>query len=208
MIDGKMVLGLIPARAGSKAIKLKNIQGCAGKPLIQWTIEAAKASKYIDEVAVSSDSDTILNATAGVTRITRPAELAADDTEMAPVILDALQYYRYPICVLLQPTSPLRTAADIDGALELLMDRKAKTVVSVYESHAVEFDGTEPLRRQDRKPSLMLNGAIYAFKVDVFRETGALIDERTVPYVMPQERSIDIDVPLDMALASLLIGGA
>lgn len=208
MIDGKMVLGLIPARGGSKGLHLKNIARCGGKPLIQWTVEAAKASKYIDEVAVTSDSDAIFAVTdgMGVTKITRPAALAEDETEMAPVILDALQYYRYPICVLLQPTSPLRTAADIDGALELLTAKDAQTVVSVYKSHLVPFDGTEPKRRQERKPMLVLNGAVYAFKVSRFKETQTLIDKDTVPYVMSQEHSVDVDVPLDMALAQLLIG--
>jgi N-acylneuraminate cytidylyltransferase len=211
MIDGKSVLALVPARGGSKAIRLKNIQLCGGSPLIEWTLQAAVGSKYIDRVLVSSDSKKIREVAAqtpGVLAVNRPTGLAEDDTPMAPVIMDALKWQpECDVCVLLQPTSPLRTAADIDGALELLVNSNAKTVVSVYESWSVPFTGEDPPRRQDRKPTLLLNGAVYAFDVARFKETGALIDKDTVPYVMPAERSCDVDVPRDLALASLLIGG-
>ncbi len=205
------VVAIVPARGGSKSIPKKNIQPCAGKPLLAWTISAAKASKYITEVIVTSDDDDILAVARNehtVTTIRRPAELATDEAEMPPVILHALEFYRYKIAVLLQPTSPLRTAEDIDGALELLISSGAKTVTSVYESHAVVFDGTDPKRRQDRTPTLLLNGAVYCFDVARFRETHTLIDKDTVPFVMPQSRSVDIDAPVDMALASLMIGRA
>lgn len=209
MINGQQVIALVPARGGSKSIPRKNIAPCAGRPLLTWTIAAAKGSKYIDEVAVSSDDDAILDIAKSehtVTAIKRPPELAEDDTPMAPVIIDALTYYRYPICVLLQPTSPLRTAADIDGALELLVSSGANTVTSVYESHAVPFTGVDPARRQDRKPTLFLNGAVYCFRVGAFMETRELINARTVPYVMPEARSVDVDYPTDMAVAAALIG--
>lgn len=212
MIDGKRVLALVPARGGSVGVPMKNVQPCAGKPLIGWTLEAAVESQYIDVIAVSSDSPTILDCAhkMGVAfrPIVRPAELATDEAEMPPVIEHALLALGDPsdLCVLLQPTSPLRTAEDIDGALETLVRRCAKTVTSVYESYAVPFDGTDPARRQDRKPTLFLNGAIYAFDVARFLQTGALIDRDTVPFVMPQERSVDVDAPVDMAVASLLVG--
>lgn len=210
MISGKRVLALVPARGGSKGVPLKNVQPCAGKPLIAWTIEAAKASKYIDETTVSSDSLAIVDcaqAFGDVSAVHRPAELATDEAEMPPVIANALETMRgFDICVLLQPTSPLRTAEDIDGALELLVSSGAKTVTSVYESYAVPFTGVDPPRRQERKPALYLNGAIYAFRVARFLETLTLIDERTVPFVMPQERSVDVDFPHDMAVAAALIG--
>ncbi len=209
MIGNQQVIALVPARGGSKSIPQKNIAPCAGKPLLAWTIAAAKASKYIDEIAVTSDDDAILAVAKEahtVTTIKRPPELATDEAEMVPVIKHALEFYRYPICVLLQPTSPLRTGTDIDGALELLVSSGAKTVTSVYESHAVVFDGTDPKRRQDRKPTLFLNGAIYCFAVGRFKETGTLIDKDTQPYVMPKERSVDVDFEVDLALATLLIG--
>lgn len=212
MIDGKRVLALIPARGGSKGIPLKNIQPCAGKPLITWTIDAARASKYVDFVAVTSDSKLVRNIAAQSLAylITRPDDLSADECEMAPVIEHALSSlevggYTDNICVLLQPTSPLRSSADIDSALELLISSNAKTLTSVYESYAVPFIGVDPPRRQERKPTLMLNGAIYAFDVARFKETHALIDRDTVPYVMPQSRSVDVDHPLDMAIAAMVI---
>lgn len=210
MIGKHRVIALVPARGGSVGIPLKNVQPCAGKPLIAWTIEAANASRYIDVVAVTSDSAAILDCAQSfgdVMTINRPVELAADDTEMPPVIAHALQpTMGYDVCVLLQPTSPLRTAADIDGALELLVNNGAQTVTSVYESHAVPFTGIDPPRRQDRKPTLMLNGAVYAFDVETFRKTMTLIDKDTLPYVMPHARSVDIDAPVDMAVAQALIG--
>ncbi len=211
MIDGKKVLALVPARGGSKSIPQKNIQPCAGKALIAWTLEAAKASKYIDEVAVSSDSLVILECAESfgdISAVHRPPELATDEAEMPPVVANALaQLKGFDLCVLLQPTSPLRTAEDIDGALELLISSGAKTVTSVYESHSVMFTGVDPPRRQERKPTLMLNGAVYAFDVERFKATLALIDRDTVPFVMPNDRSVDVDYPRDLALASLLIGG-
>lgn len=208
MIEGRSVIAVIPARGGSKGVTKKNIAPCAGKPLLTWTIAAAKASKYVDEILVTSDDDDILALAKSehtVTTVKRPAELATDEAEMPPVIMHALEYYRYPLAVLLQPTSPLRTGADIDGALELLTSSGATTVTSVYESHAVVFDGTDPKRRQDRKPTLFLSGAVYCFDVARFRETQTLIDSATLPYVMPPERSVDIDAPLDMAIAQTII---
>jgi CMP-N-acetylneuraminic acid synthetase len=214
MIEGLRVLALIPARGGSKGLPLKNIQQCAGRPLMGWTVEAAKASKYVDAIHVSSDSDGILEAARllGVGAIKRPDELATDEAETAPAVLHTLDTLEdedaaFDVCVLLQPTSPLRTAEDIDGALERLMRHQAKTVASVYESYAVPFTGVDPPRRQERKPTLMLNGAVYAFDVRRFRETRALIDADTATYVMPQSRSVDVDVPLDMAVAAMMIGG-
>lgn len=211
MIDGRRVIALVPARGGSKGVPQKNVQPCAGKPLISWTLEAAHASRYVDTVAVSSDSIAILECASRAgdfVPVMRPGELATDEAEMPPVIDHALRKVDgYDICVLLQPTSPLRIAADIDGALELLASSAAKTVVSVYESYAVPFTGIDPPRRQERKPMLLLNGAVYAFDVARFRETLALIDKDTVPYVMPQARSVDVDHPLDLAVAAMMIGG-
>lgn len=210
MIGSKRVVALVPARGGSRGIKLKNIQPCAGKPLIAWTIEAAGASRYIDAVAVSSDSLAIIDCAqtfGDAVAVHRPPELATDEAEMPPVIVNALEQLRgFDIGVLLQPTSPLRTADDIDGALDLLSSKGADTVTSVYESYAVPFTGIDPPRRQERKPTLLMNGAIYAFRVEAFLKTLQLVNGRTLPYVMPQERSVDVDYPQDMAVAAALIG--
>lgn len=213
MINGKEVLAIVPARGGSKGIPLKNIANCGGKPLIAWTMEAARRSKYVDTVVISSDevliSRTALAFHPDAIWLRRPAELATDETKMEAVIDDVIGQLPsgpFAFCVLLQPTSPLRTTEDIDASLELLVCRAAATVTSVHESYAVPFTGMDPPRRQDRKPTLMLNGAIYAFDVERFMQTHRLIDEETLPYVMPAERAVDVDYPLDLALAGLLIG--
>lgn len=232
MINGKRVLGLIPARGGSKGIPLKNIQPCGGKPLIAWTIEAARESKYIDRAVVSTDSGDIARLCDDT--LMRPASLATDEAPMEGVVLHALDNLPdYDICVLLQPTSPLRTAGDIDGALEqleapyfttsdikeaisalgdrlagsIIPSRRYDSVVSVHESYAVPFTGEDPPRRQDRNPTLFLNGAIYAFRVDYFKRVKKFVTPESVPFVMPAERAVDVDIPLELSLASLLIGG-
>ncbi len=206
MINDLNVLAIIPARGGSKGIPGKNISSCAGKPLILWTLDAAHDSDLIDIVVTSTDSDAIEDVCDGAV-ILRPARLAKDETPMEPVVIHALDTMMATsgIAILLQPTSPLRTAADIDEAICLLEATRANTVASVHESWAVPFTGIDPPRRQDREPTLFLNGAIYVFRVPWFREHRRFVDPDTVPYVMPAERSVDVDYPVDLALAGLLI---
>jgi N-acylneuraminate cytidylyltransferase len=205
VIKNQRVLAIVPARGGSREIPFKNIASCAGKPLIAWTLEAARESKYIDQIIVSTDSLAISQVAMKhgcSAAVSRPPELATDDAPMDGVVLHALDAFPgYDIAVLLQPTSPLRTATDIDGALELLTD----SVVSVHESYVVPFTGEDPPRRQDRKPTLYLNGAIYAFRVDWFRKTRKFVAPESVPYVIPATRAVDVDYPIDMALAATVI---
>ncbi len=207
MIAGKRVLALIPARGGSKGIKNKNIAECAGDSLISYTIFAAYRSKYIDHVVTSTDDNKIYAEAidCGSHVIDRPAHLATDEAGTEGVVLHAIGALRdtFDIICLLQPTSPLRTAADIDGCLELLMTYES--AVSVCEGHHVVFDGTEPKRRQDRPPTLVLNGAVYCCYVKDFMEHRAFITGKTAPYVMPPERSVDIDTPADLEYASYLL---
>ncbi len=208
MIGGKRVLALIPARGGSKSIPLKNIARCDGEPLISYTTEAARNSKYIDEIVTSTDNDKIAEVALcyGSDVIDRPAHLATDEATTEAVVMHAICALddTFDIVCLLQPTSPLRTASDIDGCLELLMSNRS--AVSVCESHHVIFDGTEPKRRQDRPPTLVLNGAVYCCYVSDFMEHRAFITGQTAPYVMPQERSVDIDTQADLEYASYLLG--
>ncbi len=207
MIGDKRVLGLIPARGGSKGIKNKNIARCDGERLIYYTIEAARESKYIDEIVTSTDNEKIAEVALdyGGDVIDRPAHLATDEATTEAVVMHAIcaLHDTFDIICLLQPTSPLRTAADIDGCLELLMSHRS--AVSVCESHHVVFDGTNPKRRQDRPSTLVLNGAVYCCYVSDFMEHRAFITGKTVPYIMPAERSIDIDTPADLEYASYLL---
>jgi CMP-N,N'-diacetyllegionaminic acid synthase len=218
MISGLSVLAVIPARGGSKGLPGKNILPVQGRPLIAWTVQAARDSRYIDRVIVSSDDDVIIAAAVAAgcdAPFRRTAALATDEASSADVVLDALQ--RIPghdIVVLLQPTSPLREARDIDGALELLLASSAPACASVrpaedhpYWTFRLEDDRLRryagdaarlPLRRQDLPPAWCLNGAVYAARTAWFASEHTFLSDRTVGFQMPAERSLDIDTAVDM----------
>lgn len=213
-------LGLIPARGGSKGIPRKNLLPIAGKPLIAWTIEAALAAKCIDRVVVTTDDEEIARVAktyrADVPFL-RPAELARDETPGIDPVLHAIDAVTgYDRVVLLQPTSPLRTAADIDSAIALA--EAGASVVSVTEAvhadwifamdahGALDIGATPPVaRRQDMVKRYALNGAIYVARCAILRESRGFLASGTLGYVMPAERSVDIDGPLDWRLAELLL---
>lgn len=223
MINGKSVLAIIPARGGSKGVPRKNIRLLGGKPLIAWTIDAARRSGHIDHLILSSeDAEIIEVAKAWGCEVpyVRPAELARDDTPgIGPVLhaLDILPGYDY--VVLLQPTSPLRTTLDIDGCISLCDDRKAQACVSVTEpAHHPHWmftlDATQCLhplieqrgsRRQDLPTLFALNGAVYVAVSSSLQISRSFVGENTVAYVMPAARSIDIDTEQDLALAACLL---
>ncbi|MBC3932351.1 acylneuraminate cytidylyltransferase family protein [Undibacterium curvum] len=224
MIGTRKVLALIPARGGSKGIPGKNIVDLAGKPLISWTIEAAKACPRIDTIVLSSDDPTIAEVAArfGCTvPFTRPQELATDESSSMDVVYHALeQLPDFDVVVLLQPTSPLRTAADIEACLNLMQSAPAVVSVRPSEDHPyltfeINDEGTlapyakpsadQSLRRQDLPGAWCLNGAIYAADTKWLREQRSFISPGTVAYQMPSERSIDIDTPADLRLAGQLL---
>lgn len=203
------VLGIVAARGGSKGLPRKNVRVLAGKPLIAWTAEAAQASR-LDRTILSTDDDEIADAgrAAGLeVPFRRPAELATDAATAADVVLHALdQLPGFDAFVYLQPTSPLRTAEDIDACLALAA--AADRVVSVRAAPLPPEwmfrlgDGgvLDPVlgtasgaRRQDLPASYVLNGAVYVARVEAFRGEPAFVTAGTVGYVMPAERSIDID---------------
>src|SRR5207253_4129882 len=126
---------LVPARGGSKGIPRKNLALLAGKPLLAWTLEAARGAESVTRVVVSTDDDEIAAAARhlGAEVLRRPAELAADDVPMLPVIRNGLDTFQCDVLVLLQPTSPLRGAEHVDGAVRLLLETGADKVVSVVE---------------------------------------------------------------------------
>lgn len=226
MINGKSVLALIPARGGSKGVPGKNIRPAGGKPLIAWTIEAVRASRYVDRTILSSDDPSI----AAIARqfgcevpFMRPDELATDKADSMSVVRHALATLpeRYDYLVLLQPTSPLRSAADIDAALERCIESGAATCVSVCEPDNSPYwmmtmaaDGAVqplfppeqiPSRRQDTPPIFALNGAVYVAPADHLAAGGGFVTVGTVGYVMPKDRSFDIDTELDLRLADFLL---
>ncbi len=222
-------IALITARGGSKGVPGKNIAPVAGKPLIAWTIEAARASRKLGRVIVSTDDSgiaQIARSFGAEVPFTRPAELAGDKSSHISVVLHALDWLEKENCpprylVLLQPTSPLRSPADIDGAIELAFAKDADSVVSVCAAHnhpllvkKMTPEGTLAnyasadlayLRRQDLPEAFALNGAVYVTKSSVLREQKTFLPPRTVPYVMPAERSLEIDDPWDLHLVRLVM---
>ena len=229
MIAGKQVLAVIPARGGSKGVPGKNIRPLAGRPLIAWTIAAAGHALEIDRTVISSEDAAIIataKAWGGDAPFVRPAELARDDTPgIAPVLhaLDALPE-NYDYVVLLQPTSPLRTGADISAALALCLESGAPACVSVsLPPHAPWWmfrldEGRRlqalfpkdalPARRQDMPEVYALNGAVYVAEVEWLRKSKSFLTPETAAYVMPPERSLDIDTELDFRIAEAVVGKA
>ena len=217
MIGSRRVLGVIPARGGSKGLVGKNIRLANGRPLLAWTIEAARASKCLDRVVLSSDDEAIMSVARSLgcdVPFRRPDELATDTASSIDVVLHALDVVPgYDTVVLLQPTSPLRTAADIDAACELYARPPGVSCVSVspaeqspYLMYRVADDlSMQPLlplpstatRRQDLPDAFALNGAIYIADVSFLRVARTFVTTQAVAYVMPRERSIDIDTASD-----------
>ena len=226
MIEGKTVLAIIPARGGSKGVPRKNIREVAGKPLIAWTIEEAKKSGYIDRVVISTDDQEIADIAVqwgGEIPFLRPAELARDDSPgIAPVIhiLTTSDFF-YDLVVLLQPTSPLRTIEDIDGAIAQMVNKNATACVSVVEpdkspywmytmngdGHLVQLLDGNYARRQDIPEVYALNGAVYVAETSWLLRKQTFVTDETIAYIMPKERSIDIDTETDLAISSIILSG-
>jgi N-acylneuraminate cytidylyltransferase len=222
MINGKSVLAIIPARGGSKGVPRKNIRLLAGKPLIAWTIEAAKKSAFIDRLILSSEDAEIIDVARSwgcEAPFVRPEDLASDDTPgIDPVLhaLDALPGYDY--VVLLQPTSPLRETADIDGCIGRCVDSDAPACVSVsapaqhpYWTYRMDGAGhlsplfdKVPDRRQDLPDVYALNGAVYVARTMDLRHTRDFLMAGTVAFVMPDSQALDIDTLADLTLAEYL----
>lgn len=182
MIRGKTVLAVIPARGGSKRCPGKNIRSFRGKPLIQWTIEAAKSSSYIDTLVVSSDdTETLaLGVLHGAESLERPDYLSGDTAKIEDVVRHVLAMRPHDYVILLQPTSPYRIGADINLCLEMAFDED-KTVVSYSES----------LTKHGGK-----NGAVYIASAEWIK-THDFSDPDHVHYMMSNERSLDIDYEED-----------
>ena len=225
------ILGLIPARGGSKAIPHKNIAPLAGRPLLAYTCDAALASQRLTRVVLSTDDPAIaeVGQACGVeVPFMRPAELAQDDTPMLSVLQHALRWlqetegYHPEMVVLLQPTSPLRRAEHIDGALDILLKTRADSVVSVVEvphqfnpvslMHLEEgrlvpfLEGPLILRRQDKPPAYARNGpAVLAVRREVLLNEDSLYGDDCLPFIMDDQSSVDVDDSFDLAFVEFLL---
>ncbi len=233
------VLGVITARGGSKGVPGKNLKQLAGKPLIAYTIEAASAANALDRVILSTDDEAIAEAGRALgceVPFLRPAALAQDDTPHLPVVQHAVRWmdehagYRADAVMILQPTSPLRAAADIRDSVELLERSGADSVLSVSEvpAHAhpmralrVDDTGAAVLfvtgegvrhrinRRQDLPAAWVMNGAIYICRTRVlFADPPSLYGDRVVVHRMPALRGLSIDDAHDWAEAERALAAA
>jgi len=224
------ILAVITARGGSKSIPRKNIAPLGGKPLIAWTIEAARTAPSLGLVIVSTDDEEIADVARGwgaEVPFIRPAELAGDKSAHIPVVRHAVDWIENhggvspDFVLLLQPTTPFRTSQDIEGAVHLILKERCDSVISVCEAATHPFlarrvlqdgrmmDFVEPqegyLARQALPPAYALNGAIYLVRRDVLMERNTFQTRDTRAYIMPPERSMDIDTPWDLHLANLIM---
>jgi N-acylneuraminate cytidylyltransferase len=228
VIGSDKVLGVVPARGGSKGVPRKNVLMVGGKPLVRWTIDAALRCRYIDRLILSSDDseiiDVALQAGCEVPFRREPA-LATDESTSVDVVIDAVtRLPGFEIVVLLQPTSPLRSTVDIDSALELLVSSGAPSCVSLREAedhpfltYQVAGDGRlsrfanpssgASLRRQDLPAAWTLNGAIYIARTDWLIEKRTFVTGDTVGFRMPLERSLDVDTLEDIECLRSRLGG-
>jgi len=231
MIKQADCLAIIPARKDSKGLPNKNMLPLGNKPLIGHSISVALDSPYVSEVVVSTDGPEIAeysrNAGASVPFI-RPADLASDEAKNIDVLRHAVDFYEqvlnrsFKYILLLQPTSPLRTTANINEAFELFLAQGAQSLQSVTSTSSHPYllrkfrDGNlEPyqkdekshLRRQDLEPLYVLNGAIYIVTRDLLMNGYALVGDHNVGYLMSREQSIDIDDEFDLKLAQFIWSG-
>ena len=223
MISNKKVLCIIPARKGSKGLKNKNIKIFNKKPLIYWTIKEAIKSKYIDRFIVSTDCINIkkiaINCGAEVPFL-RPKRLSGDKSDIYSAIFFTLKKIKekFDIIILLQPTSPLRTAKDINKSFEMMVKHNASSIVSItklpypYE-WILKKDKNKKIKltskkyislRQKTTTSYKSNGAIFISTIEKFNVNKKFYTNATYGYEMPIERSVDIDSLLDFKIAEFL----
>lgn len=233
MINGKRVLALVPARSGSKGVPHKNVRPLHGKPLLAWPIAAARASRHVDRVVISTDSaeyaELARQAGADVPFL-RPAALASDTAPSIDFILHALDHLdasgeRYDYLMLLEPTSPLTDGGDVDAALSTLDANRdvADSIVGVtamvsthpvfavrigdqglIHPYAASSFGQLP-RRQDTELLYHLEGSLYASSVEALRRERSFCHRRTLPYVTPRWKSFEIDDLVDFVCIEAIL---
>lgn len=225
MYKDKKILAIIPARAGSKGIKNKNIVDLCDQPLISYSITAALQSKYIDKVVVSTDSEEIAQVAIrydAEVPFLRPKELASDTAKIIDAVMHCIKTLEmmgktYDYLVLLQPTQPLRQAYHIDEAIELLVNKGEDSLISVRKvidhpilirtrdekGNAINLiNQSSTQRRQDFKQYYKVNGSIYINKINQLTHETSLNDNKLC-YIMDDKYDIDIDERFDLSIAEL-----
>lgn len=218
MIENKKVIAIIPARGGSKGLPRKNIKDICGKPLIAWSIDHAKQSKYVDEVFVSTDDTEIAEVSKKYgcpVPFLRPAHLATDTASPVDAVLDVLEKLekedkRFDYLVLLQPTSPLREIDDVNKMIELLHKNEklkdgicsaGEATITPYKMKRIKGLDVLPFienikgesRRQDLETVYFPYGLGYVVKVDAFKEEKTFYPKRLMPYMIARHQCYEID---------------
>jgi CMP-N-acetylneuraminic acid synthetase len=225
MYKGKKFLAIIPARSGSKELKDKNIKPFCGKPLIEYSIEVAKESGIFDYIFLSTDSENyaeIAKKCGIAVPFMRPKEIAKDNSPADEYIFHAIESLMkigkvFDYFILLQPTSPLRTADDIKKAANLLISEQLTSVVSVCETeYPIEYCNKLPpdlslhnflpniANRQELSKSYRINGALYLCECESYLKYRDFYSKNSKAYIMPQIRSIDIDTELNFSIAEYI----
>lgn len=224
------MLAIIPARGGSKGVPRKNIKEIGGKPLIYYTIEAALNSKHIDRIIVSTDDEEIAEIAKSFgaeVPFLRPPEMATDTARAIDAYLYTVERLNEGIeqgiddFVVLLPTAPLRSAQDIDNAVDIFRNNNASSVISVVQAeHPPTWykkisdagvledlfeESNNALNRQEAEMTFLPNGAIYIFNYNSLKNTKNYYNEKTYAYIMSRINSVDIDTDLDFMFAELLI---
>lgn len=221
------VVAIIPARGGSKGVPRKNVLPLGGKPLIAHVIEAAKGSRYVSDVIVSTDDDEIaeISRAWGAIVVARPTELATDTASSESALLHVLQSRieaglpRCDVVAFLQCTSPFTTSEDIDGVIAKILDEGADTALAVAPFHyflwkqapsggvvGVNHQKGVRLMRQQREPEFIETGSVYAMRADMFLEIKHRFFGKTDIYVVDPEHVLEIDDPADFKLAEIKMG--
>jgi N-acylneuraminate cytidylyltransferase len=200
-----MIVGIIPARGGSKGVPRKNIKLIAGKPLIVWSIEAAKKSKFLDDFYVSTEDEEIAKIAQkyGAKVIKRPMELATDEAVMMDVLRHALEVTKADTVVLLQPTSPIRERDLVDRCIKSFIEKKADNLATGYMTKIFEY-GTYEGNRQNLKSYFYDDGNLYIFSADVIRK-GKKIGDKPEKVVISREQNFEIDDEFDFWLVEQIL---
>lgn len=225
------ILGVIPARGGSKAIKNKNMSEINGKPLIYYTIKEALKSKFISDLVVSSDDESIINYSIklGVTApFKRPKNLSTDNALSSSVVYHALEYMEslksinYDLVIMLQPTSPFRKVKHIDESIRLMINKNSDSLVSVVnvdgyhpyrmkkfsEDYVLNYidQGFEDMRPRQNLPKVFIrNGAIYIVKCEYFKKNKNLVGQKCLGYEMDLKESVNIDNEIDLLVSKTIM---
>ena len=231
MINKKRIIGIVPARIGSKGLKLKNLRKLNSKPLIYWPIKTLKKSKYIDKIVLNTDSKIIRNLgiKMGIeSPFIRPKHLASDNSKIADVIIHTLKYFEkknifYDYVLLLEPTSPLTSSDDVNYAIRTLERnyKRVDAIVSVAENisghpkFCVKLDKYQMIKnltkkffdgpRQKLDKIFFYSGNLYLSKVSTFIKKKTFYHKKTKAIVSSKAKSLEIDDELDFFLVEKIM---